>query len=177
MPVYCPFRKAEGNAEDLLYMRMRGSFSRQLSDTVFNRYCERWGSQIGVYSLWAQALRRLFMTEAERASLPYESPMSDRDPQRVQDMLRIIEQQCSQLEASGEPLRLLSFLRDRSNPETMENRTGVPRRVIASFIQQEMEANRQKNEEARAVLMSMFEALVKSCTAGIHDRGGASSLD
>lgn len=42
----------------------------------------------------------------------------------------------------------------------MENRTGVPRIVIASFIQQEMEVNRQKNEEARAVLMSMFEALM-----------------
>lgn len=109
MPVYCPFRKAKGNAEDLLYMRMRGSFSRQLSDTIFNRYCERWGSQIGVYSLWAQALRRLFMTEAERASTPYESPMSGRDPQRVQDMLRIIEQQCSQLESSGKSMSLFSF--------------------------------------------------------------------
>jgi hypothetical protein len=104
MPVYRPFRKAEGSAEDLLYIRMRGSFIRKPGASVFERYNDRLLSQIGVHGLWAQALGRVFMTEAERASLPYESPMSDRDPQRVQDMLRIIEQQCSQLEASGEPL-------------------------------------------------------------------------
>jgi hypothetical protein len=109
MPVYCPFRKAEGNAEDLLYMRMRGSFIRKPGTSVFERYNDRLLSQTGVHGLWAQALARVFMTEAERASQRIDSPMSYRDPQRIQDMLRIIEQQCSRLESSGKSMSLLSL--------------------------------------------------------------------
>jgi hypothetical protein len=110
MPVYCPFRKAEGNAEDLLYMRMRGSFIRRPGASVFVRYNDGLVSQIGAHGLWAQALGRVFMTEAERASQPIESPISHRDPQRIQDMLRIIEQQCSRLASSGKSMSPFSLI-------------------------------------------------------------------
>jgi hypothetical protein len=109
MPVYCPFRKAEGNAEDLLYMRMRGSFIRKAGTGVFARYNDRLVSQIGAHGLWLQALGRVFMTEAERASQPIKSLISHRDPQRIQNMLRIIEQQCSRLESSGKSMSPFSL--------------------------------------------------------------------